>query len=227
MTVTEQRVRVGGLELALWSQGPEQGDPVVLLHGLAGDHATWDTVAARLARRHRVVAPDQRGCGASDRAPDYSFALMADDLLALVDAMGWSRVVLVGHSMGGVVALLTALRRPGLVSRLVLEEAPPPVPLDRPDLPEPAEPPPYDWALVNRIRAELRSPDLAAWAGLERLRMPVLLLLGGPTSALPQPEMASLAARLPDCRFVTVPVGHGIHSAAPERFCELLEDFLG
>lgn len=226
MTVTVQRVRVGELELAVFSRGPERGEPVLLLHGLGGDHTTWDTVAGHLADRYRVVAPDQRGSGLSDRAGEYSFALMADDLLALVDAMGWSRVRLVGHSMGGVVALVAAQRRPGLVSRLVLEEAPPPVPLDRPDLPQPAEPTPYDWPLVNAVRAQLRSPDPAGWADLEEVRVPVLLVLGGPTSALPQAEMAALAARFPDCRTVTVPVGHDIHTAAPGRYCELLDDFL-
>lgn len=207
-------------------RGEEGAPPVILLHGIGGDHTTWSVVADHLADRYRVYAVDQRGHGSSDRADRYSFRLMAEDVWALADELGLEEVRLVGHSMGGLVALIAAQLRPDRVAGLVVEEAPPPVAMDRPPLDPPDEETPYDFALINQIRAELREPDHANWADLDRLTMPVLVLAGGPTSALPQEPMPDVAQQIPGARLETVAVGHGIHSEAPVEFCRLIDAVL-
>ncbi|ONH61706.1 alpha/beta hydrolase [Frankia sp. CcI49] len=97
--------------------------PTVLVHGIAGTTADWARVAPDLATARRVIAYDQRGHGASDRADgrsSYTFDLLLADLVTLLDALGLTAVDLVGHSMGGVVALRCALEHPDRVRSLVL-----------------------------------------------------------------------------------------------------------
>jgi pimeloyl-ACP methyl ester carboxylesterase len=98
--------------------------PVVLLHGLAGNAGEWDMAAEQLSPRYRVVALDQRGHGASERRPaDVSRAAFVADVVALIEQSGLHRPVLVGQSLGGHTAMLTAAAHPGLLRALVLVEA--------------------------------------------------------------------------------------------------------
>ncbi|MFD0277001.1 alpha/beta fold hydrolase [Kitasatospora sp. NPDC127111] len=114
-----------GVRLACRDSGGP-GTPLVLLHGLAGHAGEWDAVAGALSARHRVVAVDQRGHGASERHPrDVSRAAYVADVVAVIEQLGLDRPVLVGQSYGGHAAMLTAAAHPALVSRLVLVEAGP------------------------------------------------------------------------------------------------------
>jgi esterase len=85
-----------------------------------------DYVAASLQTTYRVIVPDQRGFGLSDRTPAYSFELMAQDLAQLVDRMVLDGFTLIGHSMGGTVASRYAEEGPDRLGRLVLEDTVPP-----------------------------------------------------------------------------------------------------
>ncbi|HLW54389.1 MAG TPA: alpha/beta hydrolase [Candidatus Angelobacter sp.] len=100
------------------------GTTVLLLHGKNFSGYYWEGVIARLTERgYRVVAPDQIGFGASSRPGiHYSLISMAATTLGLLDKLGISRVVVVGHSMGGMVAVRFALLYPGNVAKLVLED---------------------------------------------------------------------------------------------------------
>lgn len=102
------------------------GTPLLLLHGLAGHAGEWDAVARELSPRHRVVAVDQRGHGASERRPrDVSRAAYVADAVAVCEQLGLRRPVLVGQSLGGHTALLAAAAHPEAFSALVLVEAGP------------------------------------------------------------------------------------------------------
>ena len=102
---------------------------LILLHDYGETAATWEEIAIDLAREYRVVAVDQRGHGASDRAPDhdYSRATQVEDLEAIVEALGLRTVTLVGHGMGGANAICYAAEHPDVVSALVVIEAAPEV----------------------------------------------------------------------------------------------------
>ncbi|MFG2356801.1 alpha/beta fold hydrolase [Streptomyces sp. NPDC048521] len=122
---TERAVVRDGVRLVCRDWGG-CGPPVPLLHGLAGHVGEWDALARDLRRHHRVVAVDQRGHGASERRPrDVSRAAYVADVAAVVRDLGLRRAALVGQSLGGHTALLTAAAHPGLVSALVLVEAGP------------------------------------------------------------------------------------------------------
>ena len=121
--MTVRTVDLGDVSLQVGSVG-DGGRPVMLVHGFTADRGEVDGVLGLLADRGwHAVAPDLRGHGASDRPTDagaYSLELMAGDVLALADELGWDRFALVGHSMGGAVAQLVALDHPERLTGLVL-----------------------------------------------------------------------------------------------------------
>ncbi|OEJ28363.1 hydrolase [Streptomyces agglomeratus] len=213
-------VRANGVRIAYRTWGDPAAPPVVLLHGRSGNSAHWTHVARRLARTRRVYAPDLRGHGMSDWPGSYTYLRMRDDVRGFLDALGLGRADLVGHSMGGVVALLVAQAYPERVGRLVLEDPPAPFPA------EPRRPAPvrtderldFDREVVAATDAQYNDPD-PGWAeGLSHISSPTLLLAGGPSSHLPQGPLARMAELIPGCRLVTIDAGHLIHENAPEAF---------
>lgn len=96
------------------------GPPLVLVHGITLDVATWIPQLERLASEHRVIAIGQRGHGRSTAGSGgYSLERLADDLMAVLEALDVSGAVLVGHSMGGMVSQLLAVREPVRLRRHV------------------------------------------------------------------------------------------------------------
>jgi pimeloyl-ACP methyl ester carboxylesterase len=109
----------------LFARSQGQGAPVLLLHGLFGAGHHWQDIARRLAPRGEIVTVDLRNHGRSPHTPRMDYAAMADDVLALLDARRIERASIVGHSMGGKVAMTLALRAPHRVGRLaVIDIAP-------------------------------------------------------------------------------------------------------
>ncbi len=105
----------------LFAEVRGDGDAVVLLHGFPFTHRIWDATANALAGEYRVVAPDLRGMGASSGAAGpYLMEQLAGDLAAMLDAMGIERATIVGHSLGGYVALAFARMYDARVARLAL-----------------------------------------------------------------------------------------------------------
>lgn len=102
--------------------GGSGGLPVVFVHSLAGNSTHWAVQLEHLRRDRRAVAFDVRGHGRSEppKKGDYTIEAMAGDIAAVVDALGLHRFVLVGHSMGGGVALAYAGSHPDRVAGLVL-----------------------------------------------------------------------------------------------------------
>jgi pimeloyl-ACP methyl ester carboxylesterase len=97
---------------------------VVLLHGIAGTSATWDTVIPRLAEHYDVLAPDLLGHGESAKPRgDYSLGAYANALRDLLEALGKNRATLVGHSLGGGIAMQFAYQFLGRCERLVLVDS--------------------------------------------------------------------------------------------------------
>ncbi len=97
------------------------GPVLVLLHGIAGSSETWDAVIPALADQHTVVAPDLLGHGASAKPRgDYSLGAYASGLRDLLSVLGHDRVSVVGHSLGGGVAMQFAYQFPERIERLGL-----------------------------------------------------------------------------------------------------------
>ena len=114
-----QHVTIHGHERAFVLAG--QGPAILLLHGLGCDHTTWERVIRSLARRYTVVAPDLLGHGSSAKPrADYSVGGYANGMRDLLTVLGIDRVTVVGHSLGGGVAMQFAYQYPERTERLVL-----------------------------------------------------------------------------------------------------------
>lgn len=160
-------IRVAGTRTRILEAG--EGDPVILLHGFADSLGTWRYTIAQLAKRHHVIAADLPGFGRSHPATHRPlldwYAHWAEELIATVAPRG--RAALVGNSLGGAVALDTALRTPLRVSRLVL----------------------VDCAGLGR--------GVPVWWKLVTAQLPLLPPLAGPASrALPRGVLARVVGEV-------------------------------
>ena len=102
-----------------------QGSPVVILHGLFGFSDNWQTIAKGLSENYLVVTPDLRNHGRSPHVPTHTYPEMAEDLRAFMEAHWMFGASVVGHSMGGKVAMQLALSHPDAVERLVVVDIAP------------------------------------------------------------------------------------------------------
>jgi pimeloyl-ACP methyl ester carboxylesterase len=226
--------------------------PIVLLHGLTsrGDH--WESVAGRLAQHRRVIALDARGHGDSDWAKDAAYAVDAHfaDVVTALEALAIERCVLVGFSMGGSVAILTAGALSERVERLVVVDSYP-APEMTPGSRRIAERLAqahldgaldgaqdawrrsgrrFDPAIARRMAEELAKGDALRadlWSLWEAVRCPVLLIRGDLSTVLPADLAEEMVVRQPLARLVTIPdVGHPIPFARPAELAVLIEGFL-
>lgn len=97
-----------------------EGTPVVLVHGVGANLQSWDEIAQRLAKRHKVLRADLRGHGRSDRMTECTIDDFVNDVLALADANNVDSFALVGFSLGGLIAQRFAILAPGRLTKLVL-----------------------------------------------------------------------------------------------------------
>jgi esterase len=111
--------------MILHTQITGQGQVIVLIHGLFGSYENLGVIARALAERYQVVNLDMRNHGRSAWHDTMSYPLMAEDLKETLDYLGLETVVLLGHSMGGKVAMEFALRYPLRVNKLILADISP------------------------------------------------------------------------------------------------------
>ena len=109
-----------------------QGEPLIILHGLFGSAANWRSMASALAKpespqqaRWKLILPDLRNHGASPHSPTHRYSDMVSDILKLMDDLQLERAHLLGHSMGGKVAMLMASKASGRVQSLTVVDIAP------------------------------------------------------------------------------------------------------
>ena len=139
----QQRIELStGITLKVAIAGAEDAPPVILLHGFPESHRTWRAVAPLLEDRFRLIMPDQRGFGASDRPErieDYRTDKAIADLLALAEALGHETFGLVGHDWGGAVAWAAALRGGPHIEKLAIVNSPHPLVFQKSIIEDPAQ----------------------------------------------------------------------------------------
>jgi 3-oxoadipate enol-lactonase len=120
----ERFAEVRGCRVRYFVGGPRRGRPIVLVHGLGGAAANWVELAPLLAENHRVLVPELPGHGGSSPLPVVpNLAAFADRVALVAEREKMAPAAVVGHSLGGVVGLRWALRRPDDVAALVLAGA--------------------------------------------------------------------------------------------------------
>jgi len=118
-----------GISMNVAESGRSDGIPVILLHGFPESHRTWARLAPLIDARFRLIMPDLRGFGDSDRpqdVADYSTDILVADLFALADSLGVERFALVGHDWGGAIAWAAAIRGNPRIERLAIVNSPHP-----------------------------------------------------------------------------------------------------
>lgn len=245
-----------GVKLAYVDTGT--GDPPLLLvHGWCCDHTYWRDQIPEFAKRQRVVAVDLRGLGESDVPDeDSSIELFRDDVAWLSREIGLERPVIIGHSMGGLIALNVVRRQPELARAAVF--------VDAATMPFPAEFAPT----VSSMLDGLRSPDYREVAGnfvgdflfrpesVARLKDEIIKGMTGAPQRVMRTAMASIVSTsgtvqgpvpvpsvfvraatywcteeqlkdaYPGMKVTTVDAAHFVQMEAPEEFNRILSRFL-
>ena len=128
----EQEVRANGVRLHCLVEG--EGPLVLLLHGFPETSRAWRKQIPALAERFKIVAPDLRGYGGSEKPKGiaaYRTSVLAEDVVALIRAFGVERAHVVGHDWGGGVAWTLATLHPEALDRLVVLNCPHPTVMQR------------------------------------------------------------------------------------------------
>lgn len=240
---SEGEVKVPGASIHYAAFG--EGEPLFLLHGGAGNSGHWALQVPALARRYRVIAVDARGHGRSTRDDrPLGYHLMAEDLVAVMDALGVGQAAVVGWSDGGIVALDLAVNHPERVKALVAFGA-------NFDLsgfrrnggatatfaaymrrcaedyrrlsPTPAA---FD-ALLAALRVMWRSQPAFAPQELARIRARTLVLDGEHDEILREDHERALARHIPGARLLFIPgASHFALWQRPDAFNEAVLSFL-
>jgi pimeloyl-ACP methyl ester carboxylesterase len=220
------------------------GEPLVLLHPGHADSRAFEANVPGLAERFRVLRPDRRGHGRTpDVAGPISHTLMTDDTVAFLEQVVGGPAYVLGHSDGAVVALLTALRRPDLVRRLVFSSgvfhhegwAPGAIDLDKetvaffvdyygavsPDGPEHFAVVKEKLDRTHREEPALTVADLAGYPG------PALVMVGDGDDEIPKAHTIALYEGLPRAQLAVVPgTGHGVLAEKPDLCNRIVIEFL-
>ena len=101
------------------------GEPLIILHGLFGSSKNWQSLARVFSHRFRVLTLDLRNHGRSFHHDEMNYAVMASDVYRLLAHLGIDSCSVIGHSMGGKIAILLALEHPQLVSQLIVADIAP------------------------------------------------------------------------------------------------------
>jgi pimeloyl-ACP methyl ester carboxylesterase len=217
----------GGPTVNYREWGRPDGAVVLLLHGLTVSGRSWQNVAPVLAENFRVVAPDARGHGGSQWMRDYSFELMRDDVVKLMEQLGILAAIVMGHSMGALTAYELAATRPELIRLLVLEEMPPPDPANPPQpIPQRRDPSAsYDWRAVIAVNRWRNAPPPDWWELASKIQANTLVL-GAADSSLRQSRVEELSRRIPNATFATMNCTHDGHEERPSEFLIPVQPFI-
>jgi pimeloyl-ACP methyl ester carboxylesterase len=171
--MTTHDLAVGDFTFRMDLTGPEDGDPVLMLHGFPQSRHTWRGQAAMLAQRgFRCVAPDQRGYSPGARpagAEAYGLDNLVGDGLAIMDTLGAERFHLVGHDWGGHIAWTLAGRAPERIKSLTVLSRPHPAAFAnamKNDPDQPARSGHHKWLLEPGTAADLRQGDMARFRAM-------------------------------------------------------------
>jgi len=130
MELEHSIIETNGVKLHVVQSGPQSGVPVVLLHGFPEFWYGWrKQIPALVEAGCRVIVPDQRGYNLSDKPEgikNYDVYTLVEDIIGLIDALGYERVNLVGHDWGAIVAWTLAIKHPERLHKLSIMNAPHP-----------------------------------------------------------------------------------------------------
>jgi pimeloyl-ACP methyl ester carboxylesterase len=235
-------VTIHGERIAVCDEG--QGEPLLLIHGMAGSSQTWRAILPQLAKKYRVIAPDLLGHGRSSKPrTDYSLGAFAVGLRDLLDELGVKSATVVGHSLGGGIAMQFLYQHPDYCRRLVLISSGGLGPDVGWILRLLAAPGAEIWnayssfsdrqtrdAFLRTLRSvvDYRGQSVSALNRLNvRDDLPVLAIWGAEDTIIPVDHAYAALRNRPDSRLEVIPgVGHFAQVEAPTEVVDLIDDFV-
>jgi pimeloyl-ACP methyl ester carboxylesterase len=236
-------------DVSIWYAEEGNGEPLVLLHGGLCTNEVWAAQTPAFTQHFRVIAPERRGHGhTADVAGPLTYAAMAADMVSLLDQVVGMPAHLVGHSDGGIVALMIAMARPDLVAKLVVIGAnydpsglapefqdmfarTPPDSTELATLRGPYEKyspdGPGHWPIVYEKFVELirREPNISL-EELARISAPTLVLAGD-DDIVSVEHTAAMFRAIPKSELAVIPgTSHAVPAEKPELFNRIVLDFL-
>jgi len=243
-----------GLYYFLHENEPSNMPPVLLIHGAGGSHLSWPTEIRRLVG-HNVYAIDLPGHGKSDTHGEQTISAYADHVLTWMETLNLYRIFIVGHSMGGAIAMMIAATVPARVAGLGLVGIG--MPLEIPaDIIENLSNPAMVSAAINRIKALSFSPDTdprlveliskhmaeiraSVLRGdflactrfnivnvLEAIEQPAIIIAGGQDQMMPLRYAQLLAKKIKEAEFFVIPdAAHMLMMEKPNDIAERLITF--
>lgn len=152
---------------------------------------------------------------------------MCEDLFHFVNALNLKRFILIGHSMGGTVSYLFSQQYSSRLEKLIVVDTPPPFPDKLKEIPpEPNQPLPFDWNVVQSILKQLNKPNPEWWGKVPTISTPTLVI-GGGSSNIPQDKLCEVSELIPNCKLVTIDgAGHHVHLDNLSEFLFNIIEFL-
>ena len=234
-----------GIEMYHAIYGPDVGLPVLMIHGGVGHADLWSAQVADLSRDHRVIVADTRGHGRSTNdGSDYEIPLLADDYIALLDALGVQKLALVGWSDGANIGLDLAARHPERIARVFAHAGNVTLEGIDPAVNESEVFGRYVTEMAGAYAAMSATPAgwdsflggvSGMWAaakpdGLEKLReitVPVTIVQSQYDEGIRMSHAQEMAHALPNGTLVVLPdVSHFAMLQAPEDYSAAIRDFL-
>lgn len=120
----QERISINNSYLNYYRTGQGDKEPIVLVHGFSDNGLCWTPVARALEEKYDVIMPDMKSHGLSARVSEEEPLDMASDVVELIQSLGLSRPIIVGHSMGAMIAFQVGVRHPDLAKAMVLEDPP-------------------------------------------------------------------------------------------------------
>jgi esterase len=227
------------MAIELWAHRRGAGEPLIILHGLFGSGDNWRSLSKRFARQFEVHVLDLRNHGRSPHDPEMSYRAMTEDVLEYLDRHRLDRSHMIGHSMGGKVAMACALMYPEAVRKLVVADI---APRDYPpahddifaalDALDPSklhrlENGRFEWMMnlpvIRKSYGELRTwPSFGAGTFPE----PTLLVWGTESPYVTDEDRDAFIEVFPLARFAGLEGGHWVHADNPSEFFRLVREFL-
>ncbi len=234
---------VNGIQLYYATVG--QGEPVVLLHGGLANSDYWGQQVAALAKHHKVIVVDSRGHGRSTRdSRPYSYDLMSDDVVALLDHLKIAKADIVGWSDGGIIGIDLAIRHPTRVNRIFSFAPNTKTSGVKPDTEKNSVFASYIERAGNEYRKLSKTPDQydafveqishmwgtqPNWSDedLKKINTPVLIVDGDHDEAIVREHLEYIANTIPNAGLLILPnTSHFAFIQAPKEFNEAILNFI-
>lgn len=234
---------VNGIQLYYATAG--EGEPVVLLHGGLANSDYWGQQVAALAQHHKVIVVDSRGHGRSTRdSRPYSYDLMSDDVVALLDHLKIAKADIVGWSDGGIIGIDLAIRHPTRINRIFSFAPNTKTSGVKPDTEKNPVFASYIERAGNEYRKLSKTPDQydafveqishmwgtqPNWSDedLKKINTPVLIVDGDHDEAIVREHLEYIANTIPNAGLLILPnTSHFAFIQAPKEFNEAILNFI-